>query len=86
MSFEFENVNHSFPEVSQYPELQHQSQSDTSGELADSELEAVAGGCGKPKPKPDSDKARNDGKNFGDTLSTPLHWVGGVVDGFFGSF
>ena len=25
----------------------HQSQSDTSGKLADSELEAVAGGCGK---------------------------------------
>jgi hypothetical protein len=47
MSFEFENVNHSFQEVSQDPELQQRSQSDTSGELADSELEAVAGGCGK---------------------------------------
>ncbi len=46
MSFEFENVNHSFQEVSQDPELQHQSQLDTSGELADGELEAVAGGCG----------------------------------------
>jgi hypothetical protein len=45
MSFEFENVNHSFQEVSQDPELQHRSQSDSSGELSDSELEAVAGGC-----------------------------------------
>ena len=46
MSFEFENVNPSFQEVSQDRELQYQNQSDTSGELADSELEAVAGGCG----------------------------------------
>jgi hypothetical protein len=44
MSFEFESVNHSFQEVSQDRELQHHSQSDTSGELSDSELEAVAGG------------------------------------------
>ncbi|MEG4349417.1 Nif11-like leader peptide family natural product precursor [Microcoleus sp. LAD1_D3] len=85
MSFEFENVNHFFQEVSQDPELQlqfqsvtdreslvntavalgqersynfsstevsewlesmnaqHQSQSDTSGELSDSELDTVAG-------------------------------------------
>jgi len=85
MSFEFENVNHFFQEVSQDPELQlqfqsvtdreslvnkavalgeersysfsstevsewlesmnaqHQSQSDTSGELSDSELDDVAG-------------------------------------------
>jgi hypothetical protein len=47
MSFEFENVNHSFQEVSQDPELQYQSQSDTSGELSDSELDTVAAGCGK---------------------------------------
>ncbi|NJK66125.1 MAG: hypothetical protein HC941_06025 [Microcoleus sp. SU_5_3] len=46
MSFELERVNPSFQEVSPTPELQHQIQSDTSGELADSELESVAGGCG----------------------------------------
>ncbi|MEG4321868.1 MULTISPECIES: class IIb bacteriocin, lactobin A/cerein 7B family [unclassified Microcoleus] len=43
MSFEFESVNPSFQEVSQAPELQHQSQSDTS-ELSDDELEQVNGG------------------------------------------
>ena len=109
MSFEFENVNHFFQEVSQDPELQlqfqsvtdreslvnkavalgeersysfssteasewlesmnakHQSQSDTSGELADSELEAVAGGCGQHQK--------------------PGAWesLGKGVDGFFGA-
>jgi hypothetical protein len=84
MSFEFESVNHSFQEVSQDPELQHRSQSDTSGELADSELEAVAGGCPKPQPKPN--KPREDGKKSGESLATPFHWVGGVWDGFWGSF
>ncbi|MEG4207977.1 hypothetical protein QUA20_29145 [Microcoleus sp. Pol7_A1] len=44
MSLEFESVNHSFQEVSQDRELQHQSQSDNSCELSDRELEAVAGG------------------------------------------
>jgi hypothetical protein len=84
MSFEFESVNHSFQAVSQDSELQHRSQSDTSGELADSELEAVAGGCGEQnRTNKDSDKAKRDGQNFGDTLSVPFKWAGGVWDGFF---
>ena len=84
MSFEFENVNPSFQEVSPSPELQHQSQLDTSGELADGELEAVAGGCVQPnRTNKDSDKAKRDGQNFGDTLSVPFKWAGGVVQGLF---
>ena len=86
MSFEFENVNPSFQEVSQDRELQYQNQSDTSGELADSELEAVAGGCGKPQPKPDSNRAREEGKKTGESWAAPFHRAGGQWDGFWGSF
>ncbi|MEG4419334.1 hypothetical protein QUA70_12090 [Microcoleus sp. LAD1_D5] len=63
MSFEFESVNPSFQEVSQGSELQYHSQSDTSGELADGELderdlEVINGGCPPPKPPNPLDVAR----------------------------
>jgi hypothetical protein len=67
MSFEFESVNHSFQEASQDPELQHRSQLDTSGELADGELderdlEAINGGVRRCPP---GDKDDGIGESIG---------------------